>query len=178
MTVDEVLANWRPRAEVIAREYERPGAPAADLAQEALIALWRAAEARPGDELRGLSTVVIRRAILRTLTHRRWTAEAEVKGKAIDPMRRADWRDVDEPDVAETLPPAVDELATVTEHAAVREAVRALPPADREYVFRRFWEDKTDADVARETGRSAPNLGRQWRSRIAPALRAHLDDAA
>jgi RNA polymerase sigma factor (sigma-70 family) len=185
LTVDEVLARYEQRARVIAYEWERPHAPREDLAQEARIELWRVLrerEARGEDlsEVRGLATVVLRRAVSNAAVDQRWTGTEYPRGKAKDPIRR-DPRDLDHELDAGLVLAAADVLSEVElayHEGEIYGAIRELPAAHRRYVYLKFWCGLTEAEIAAELGRTKGNVHRTWTEVIRPRLRERLSHLA
>lgn len=183
MSAEQVLALYEQRAQVIAREWATPAAPKEDLAQEARIALWKETQKRPGDRMQGLASVVIRRAVSHAALDQRWTGTDYKKGgQPRDPIR-TNPSGLPEDQVGDSDGPApiwlvaadlLDGVEYAYHEGQIMQALNALPPEHREYVFMRFWMGYNEPEIAAYTGRTKANVNRTWHQVIRPRLQEHL----
>ena len=75
-------------------------------------------------------------------------------------------------EVALTVEPTHEEMDEVERRATVFKMVEELPDAQREVVLKRFTEDRSIADIAREMGRSEGAI-KQLQFRALETLRRH-----
>lgn len=141
-----------------------------DALQEARIAAWRVQADRPDASPRYVAKAV-RRAALGVTLGRPMTGAPRHQGRK------------DAADTALQMPEHFDAPAAVTldgvaESLTVRDAVRALPEADREIVFLRFWRDLPAHETGRVLGRPRGTIESAWHGRIRPQLREALGDLA
>lgn len=157
MTV-EITRGW---AYALARAYTRDRAQQDDLAQEALIAAWRASTKghRGGNQARAA-----RQRLIDLHGHGQWLGRPTTRGK----------RSVSDVSCLEL----VEERAMRTEDTEtqvdVRKAVRGLDPLPRRIVWLRIWEDKTWDEIAQDVGISRPVLRSIWETAVVPLLREAL----
>jgi RNA polymerase sigma-70 factor (ECF subfamily) len=131
---------------------------ASDAVQEAMIALWRQRGRLPdGVPLRAwLTTVAARRAI---------------DARRIAGRLTVGWPDG--PGADRLAAPAADAPVLRAETAGqVRRMVGALAPDDRRLAALRFWQEASLAEIARQTGLTAPTVEGRLRR-----LRRHLRGA-
>lgn len=192
--LEERLAEFDALADVMGVEAARRAFRhdlAADAAQEARLAAWRHLEQHP-DAPRTHVHHVARQAAWALVNDR--VRPTGHPGRAKGGRRKpgiptvSTWRttsiDLHEQhhdDTGTRLPAALlvdDHAPTVVDEVAVRHAIAALRPADREHVLLRFWLDMTPAQIAEQLSLTRAQVNEAWRGRIAPRLRVLLADAA
>lgn len=193
-TFEEIMRSSKARSWLkgFARRVAPQSVSYEDLEAEGMIAMWKAYD--KGNATSNLDSYLIRAAkwqILRVLDRRQWTGQDKSPGAG---FRGNQWQRADapagriHPDQVEQLYPDDvmrdwDEVSG-SEHgyhlaelddlrSAVREAVAALSPSQRDRVFRKFWLDE-----------SVPLSGNWWRdprwgvrARLVEKL-AHLTSAS
>lgn len=128
----ELIARHAPRATAVARGMLSDSAEAEDVAQEAMLRLWRhAGRWRPGEAQVGtwLHRVVANLAIDRLRRRRRWSAE--------DPPERPDG-----------APGAEARLAGEDRAAALRAEIAALPERQRVALTLRHFSELPNPEIA------------------------------
>lgn len=116
------------------------GAPpdaADEMAQETMVAIWQ--KAASYDPARAAAST--------------WIFTI-ARNKRIDALRKharpeSDLDDI--PELADHTPGAGDVLARRQEEAAMAEAMEALPPEQADLLYKSFFEEKSHADIAKET---------------------------
>lgn len=112
-----------------------------DLAQEGMIAAWRALSTH--DPLKGpVDYWVKKKARLRMLelTRRRdWVGAVDPSRKRYEPPTAAAEPEVMQ-EIAGTAPDTLDAIESAYHQGEIYAALNELSPADRDYVFRRFWK--------------------------------------
>ncbi len=169
-TADKLTALL-PLIGIMAREQTHRAADLYDDArQEALIAAWRVLVTQP-TRPNAYITKAARRAAADVVRRRPMTGEPRHQGKQdatdaatlLDPETLPDFSDPtsshapDEVDARETLRPLI-------------RAVRDFTTADREYIFARFWQGKTAAEIADERGVTARAIEHRWTHVLRPVL--------
>ncbi|MEC9434922.1 MAG: RNA polymerase sigma factor [Pseudomonadota bacterium] len=127
-----LISRHAPRAAAVARAMLNDAAEAEDVAQEAMLRLWRQAGAwRPGEAQVGtwLHRVVANLAIDRLRRRRRWSAE--------DPPERPDG-----------APGAEARLAEADRAAALRAEIAALPDRQRTALTLRHFSELSNPEIA------------------------------
>lgn len=149
----------------------RDPAVAQDVTQDVFLRLWR----RPGsfDARRGEIGSYLR-LMARSRALDLWR-EGQAAGRAGDRLRIVTEVHGDHADDA---PPVV--LQRDTDRAAVREALHALPPVQREAVVLAYWGGLTAAEIARRSGvplGTAKSRIRLGLSRLRDVLPEHVEAA-
>jgi len=156
-----------------------------DVAQECLLAGWQAVEkAQPRDPV-GYAKRAMRNAAYDTVVRGRSTGSERPEGGAGSGLAKAEHLTplvvdgeygpmlvIDPPSQEAMLAQEGAEIVDLRE--SVREAVRMLPDPDRLYVYLRFWEGWTAAEIAQETGTTAEVVAQAWHRRIRPQLVTRL----
>lgn len=138
----------------LAKAYTKDPGRQDDLAQEALIAAWRAA----GKGHRGGNQARAARQRLLDLSRRgQWFGRPETRGS-----RSA----VDVPvlDLIDEKAADMDDLETGID---VRAAVQRLPEMSKRVVWMRVWEERTWDEIASALGLSRPSVREVWTQSIA-----------
>lgn len=138
-----------------------------DLAQEGMIAAWRALSTHDASKGASVDTWVKKKAKFRMLELVRrgdWTGSADSTRKRYEPRSvTVEPDEMHELSVSSMLP----EVEAAYHRGEIYAALNELSPADREYVYRRFWKD----EVLKRHDR--------WMRTIKPALQeklSHLSD--
>lgn len=153
-----------------------------DLVQEALIEVWKVAQRKP----EGVSATYVAKAakyrMLGIVQGKQMTGADPTPGPKFRPAEHdVDWQDEATTDTFQSLLVAADALAAVEwayHQGEIVQALNALPERDRRYVVARFWEGKTDTEIAAETGVSNKSLGIRWKRTVVPRLVAQLHHLA
>lgn len=182
LSVVEQIADYERWAHAVANDLlASPTHPDhEDLVQEARIGLWKAL--RSHDPAKGALPSYItqgaRWQMHEAITRKKWTGQDTTKG-----VRRSDrHRDTDSLEAlvdagATSMLAAADVLEQVTlayHYGQIHQAVATLPPEYRRYVYLRFWEGLTGAEIAARTGVKDTTWRFRWSAHIVPALREHL----
>lgn len=169
--VEQILAD---EDEFFHRIAARPDVPySEDAVQEARIAAWRSLTEHP--ESRAYMNIAARRRVSAHLYRDQWFGQLSRHGgvhNPVDPLRRRTGRDsIDDPDFGDLE--AVDGLSEVLlayHYGDIMAAVNRLTPAQREYVYYRFWGGYTNVEIAAMRGVTPGSLGAMWSARIKPVL--------
>ena len=107
-----------------------------ELAQETMIAVWQKADSFDPAKA-SASTWIFTIA----------------RNKRIDAIRKVPRpeMDADDVDLADDSPPASEILSQQEETDIMANAINALPPEQADLLYKSFFEDKTHADIAKET---------------------------
>lgn len=177
LTVTERIEQLDRLNRIRAAEHAHPQAESDDLTQEGRIVVWEVASKRPESTREYLSAAAAMR--IREVANRQtWTGHTRAHGQPTDPLRNRAKESLDDPDytLIEALQApawlAAAELAY--HHGEILDAINALPPAHRDYVYLRFWGGYSNPEIAPLIQRDAGNLARMWTHSIAPALAAQL----
>jgi DNA-directed RNA polymerase specialized sigma24 family protein len=173
-TNEEVVAAFRKWAYHLANQKAKP-ADIDDVAQEALIAIWRKLEQKGGKANTAASFLadVGRHRATAVMTGAYPLGHDSRPGPRPDP-KNAVHVELMEADGVEDSG-GIDTLEMTN---SIVEALLTLAPEDREYVYERFWEGKSDVEIALDRGVSNKNLSQNWHRRIKPALTLALSTAA
>jgi DNA-directed RNA polymerase specialized sigma24 family protein len=171
---EEVVGSFRRWAYHLANQYARPS-DVDDVAQEALITIWRTLEAKGGK--RGAAASLL-------ASNGRYRAVA-ILGGAYPFGHDSKPGPRPEPKDSVTVPlleaeEAPDEggIDVLEMTNSMVEAILILEPQDREYVYSRFWLGMSDVEIAEERGTTNKVVGQNWHRRIKPVLATLLEDAA
>jgi hypothetical protein len=149
----------------------------ADLCNEARIVEWEVLAKRPGAPPEYVSAAMSMR-IRECVTRGTWTGMATAQGKPRDPIRRPlrERSSVDDPDLDVVVSSGdwAERIAMAYHHGEIMQALNDLPRLHREYVYHRFWEGRSNPEIAAERGLSPGEVERQWRVNIRPVLLAKL----
>lgn len=180
LTNEEVVHNFRLWTYKVANSFHQTGlVDADDLAQEGLIAMWRALEKKGGKAHVSATylTQTGRFAMIKIVEGKPLTGGDTTPGPRYRPSTvGVDWSDVaahGEDYGFERLLTADDLLSAVDwayHHGEIVECLNSLSPQDRAYVYSRFWQGKTDTEIAAERGVSNKMLGGRWAKTIRPVL--------
>jgi len=185
LTNAEVVANFRRWSYAVAGKTYGSSSTidVDDLAQESMIAMWRVLE-KKGGKAAVSATYLTQTGSMRMLAVQQgvpMTGGDSTPGPKYRPTGVVvDWNAVvsgDEDWGFEHLLEAADLLHSVdlAYHAGeIAECLNALAPADRAYVHARFWQGKTDTEIAAERGVSNKMLGTRWKRTIRPVLAERL----
>ncbi|MEO1686604.1 MAG: sigma-70 family RNA polymerase sigma factor, partial [Pseudomonadota bacterium] len=133
---DVLIARHAPRALALARGMLRDAAEAEDVAQEAMLRLWRQAPSWRAGEAR-----------VSTWLHR------VVSNLAIDRMRRRRrLSDEPAPEREDESPGALDRLAEADRRAALQAALDALPERQRAALALRHFAELSNPEIAERLG--------------------------
>jgi len=152
--------RYGPKLLLCARQWTRSLADAEDVVQEAFVRFWRHQRALPGEPMALLVTSVRRAAFdLARRRDRRAAREERALG------------DRDEGAPAFEIPLEGDERS-----AAIEDALRRLPPAQREVLVLKIWGGLTFEQIAAELELSPNTAASRYRYALA-ALRQELTAA-
>lgn len=176
MTPEDYLRRHEPLIGIMAAEMVSPDLRD-DAEQEARIAVWRTAQRHAGDPkpLGPLLATVARRAILGVVSGRPMTGEGGRRGRTRDPLRgqHADPLDPERDDK-----PGGNHADNVDLRVTVAGVLDELKPWERQYVQRRFLEDRPVTEVAQGLGMSPTGLANAWSRRLRPALAQRMEGLA
>lgn len=177
-TIDEVIESHDHLARIIASERVSPDAPFDDVLQEERIAVWRAALTRPGDDLRGLASVVMRRRANEVATRQTWTGSGgDGRKRRADVLReQRDSLDslLEDVGFAVAAPDLLEDVEWSYHHGEIAEALAALTPTQRTYVILRFWLRYTEPEIAGYLGTTTKSVSSAW-DRAKPVLQDRLE---
>lgn len=177
LTVEELIAEKQGLARFVA---VRSGVAVDDLddaAQEAALALWQVARAKPDASPAYLNGVVARR-VKDVARGGRLTGQEAQQGR--QRTRSGDAATLDDPDHPIELVGA-EILAGVElayHYGEIMRAIAALTPARRRYVVMRFWGGLSDAEIAARLEVKAETLSTMWRRFVRPELAERLGHLA
>lgn len=163
----ELLTRYRPWLRRVAAGMTIPD-QVEDLAQEGWVALWRAL--RSWNRRDPLDYWVKRKATERmlTLVQRDWqTRKALLDVPAGHPAHA----EVDP--VWDQLRVALPDIEGAYHHGEIHQAIAALTPREKEYVYLRFWGDYRKPDMIGHFGYEPSGVWRSARRKLADTL-AHL----
>lgn len=183
VTADELVANyWKWAHKVAGGIVPFDSLTYDDLVQEALIDVWKTAERKPEGVPASYLTKSMRFRMVSVVRGKPMTGGDSTPGPKSRPKETAvDWQDVTASDGEDYglqhLLEATDVLSAVDwayHHGEILQHLNALPPEDRAYVHQRFWEGKTDTEIAAERGVSNKYLHTRWNRTVKPKLAASL----
>lgn len=155
-----------------------------DVLQEGRIVQWEVLVKKAG-EARDIKKFVSASMSMRIseVVHREtWTGMETHRGRPIDPLRRRDRDSTDDESLtferAVSSGDWVDRVIMAYHHGEIMQAINALTFTQRAYVYARFWEGRTNAEIAAERGLSKGEVERQWRVNIRPRLVEELGHLA
>ena len=160
-----------------------------DLVQESMIEVWQIAEKKGanGAGATYLTRAAKHRMVDVLLGKRPMTGSDSSPGPKYRPTAvGVDWSAVEQEDDgsdwADLLeaPDRIDSQDWVYHGEDFREALDELRPDHRDFVVRKFWQGKTNTEIAAEMGVDKRLLTTWWRRTIKPALQgrlAHLEVA-
>jgi len=156
MVSEDALAHYRPMIERMAKGIRRVNASTSweDVAQEGFIEVWKMLD--KGEVEQGRILKAARNRMISQLihfrdfkhpgvkTHFEIEAHAPVVGEGVG-IEKSVWADLEATDDVESVYVAYHE-------GEIGEALAALTPNQRKYVFMRFYEGKTHAEIEAEFG--------------------------
>jgi DNA-directed RNA polymerase specialized sigma24 family protein len=71
-------------------------------------------------------------------------------------------------------PDLLDAAALAYHHGELAQVINGLEPRDRNYIVQRFWNGKTDTEIAAEDGVARNFWHTRWRKTLAPRLAKEL----
>lgn len=151
----------------------------ADLCNEARITAWQVLAKRPDAPPEYVSASMSMR-IRECLVRGTWTGLETHRGKQQDPLRRPmnERQSVDDETshVDELADGAswLDEVIVGYHHGEIVRALNALTFTQRVYCYQRFWEGRSNPEIAVLRGVRTNEVERQWRVNIRPRLREEL----
>ena len=149
-----------------------------DLLNEGRIVQWEVLTKRPDADRRYVSAAMSNR-IMECLKRGTWTGLERTHGKPVDPIRRPlhERSSVDDPDVDVVISSGdwADRVAMAYHHGEIMQALNSLTFTQRVYVYERFWEGRTNPEIAARRGLSTGEVERQWRVNIRPSLLGQLE---
>jgi RNA polymerase sigma-70 factor (ECF subfamily) len=154
---ERICRDYGPQLSRAVQSYARPGADADDLAQEVMLALWRA--------LPGFRGECPERAFVLRVAHNR----------GLNFLFRRKPTDPDVPDVPDPRPSAEAQLDRSQQVERMYAAIRALPLAQRQ-VLTLALEELPHAEIAEVLGTRVENVAVRL-TRARAALRAQLAPA-
>ena len=177
VTADELVGNYWKWAHKVAGSMVAPSSLLYDdLVQEALIAVWKVSQRKPEGVAAPYITKAMRTRMRDLVNHRPMTGGDSKPGPKSRPKEiSVDWQEVAEEDSSgfENLLSAADLLTAVEwayHEGEILQALNQLPEPDRTYVYQRFWQGKTDTEIAAERGISNKFLYTRWHRTIQPKL--------
>lgn len=184
----ELVANYRKWSHAVAGTMVNASSSLYDdLVQESMIEVWKIGLKKPEGVSATYVTKSARYRMLQVVTGKPMTGGDSTPGPKSRPKELIlDWQDVaghEEDWGLEGLLAASDVLSAVDlayHQGQILQCLNSLPEQDRRYVYQRFWEGKTDTEIAAEGGLSNKALGTRWTRNIKPRLveaLAHLIDA-
>jgi DNA-directed RNA polymerase specialized sigma24 family protein len=149
-----------------------------DILQEGRIVEWQVKTKRPDAPPSYVSAAMSNR-IGEVISRGTWTGLERTHGKPVDPIRRPlhTRSSVDDPDVDVVVSSGdwADRIAMAYHHGEIIRALNEeLTFTQRLYVYERFWEGRTNVEIAARRGLSTGEIERQWRVNIRPSLLAQL----
>lgn len=172
----ELLLSYRPWLRKVAlgmcRQFPEQSE---DVAAEGWVALWRSIRSYPGNEdvpadnwLKAAALNKMRSAVRNHTAQcrdARLTALAGLPG-----MRESDKKEVD---IWDALCVDLGAVELAYHHGEIMEAVNALPPKQRLYVFLKYWKGYTDTELITIFGYRPKTLGTVAHAKLSKEL-AHL----
>lgn len=144
-----------------------------DVLQEGRIVQWEVLKKRPESERTYVSAAMSMR-IGEVVRRQTWTGMETHRGRATDPLRRRDRDSTDDEtsDVQVVVESSdwVDRVIMAYHHGEIMDALNRLTFTQRTYVYERFWEGRTNPEIAARRGLSTGEMERQWRVNIRPRL--------
>lgn len=140
-----------------------------DLVQEGVVAGWKAAPRATGDPIT-FGAVSARRRIADVGTGKAPMLGNETKGPTYRPKHTDDLDAVKELLDGSDL---LDKVEWSYHHGQIVQVLNSLPLRQREYVYYRFWQGMTDAEIAARKGTTRDTERSLW-SRIKPVLAREL----
>jgi RNA polymerase sigma factor (sigma-70 family) len=175
----ELLLRYRPWLRAVATNMAAAQPDRAEeLAQEAWIAIWQAVRARP-EQTHTASSPLLKTVALNKMRNviRDWHAQArdirrtDLYGRpGVDTY--SDER-VAEVGIWDRLCVDLADIEVAYHHGEIREALAALPPKQRLYVFLRYWGGYTETEMVPHFGYRPKTLGAIAMKRLAKEL-VHL----
>lgn len=185
LTPGEVAERFHKWSHKVAGAYVKPSdSRYEDLAQEAMIQIWRVVEKKGS----GVSATYLAQAgkyrMQAILSGKQEFGGDPTPGPRYRPSEtRVDWQglaaDGAEDSLGSLLEAAdlVEAIEWAYHHGEIAEAINSLPSEHREYVVKRFWQGMTDTEIAAAWGMNQKAVSLRWNRRIKPALTealAHL----
>ena len=189
LTNAEAVERFWRWSYTVARDFATPAhLDIDDLAQESLIAMWRVLEKRGGRAhvAAPYLTLTGRMAMLGVAQGSPLTGGDSTPGPKSRPSTvGVDWGsaaagDGDGYGLGRLLEAAdlLDAVDWAYHHGEILDCLHGLTLDDRTYVYSRFWQGKTDTEIAAERGVSNKMLGNRWKRTIRPALAERLSHLA
>jgi len=177
---EEFVERWVAHAHASADRVVRRNDPRYDdVLQEALIEVWRTAQAHPGATAPYIAKAARYHAMDIAMGTRPMLSTENTPGPKYRPETVAvDWHaDRDDAFLDEPVEPS-DPLAAVEwgyHQGMLAQVLDTLRPDDREYVVRRFWLDHSVDQISQDLGIDRNKLDGAWRKRIKPRLARALE---
>lgn len=175
LTVNEQIERYRRWAYKVAHSFDHgPGVD--DFAQEGMIAMWRSMERHPD----GVGSTYLTKAARYRMLGLAQGAQAFGGDPKPGPRSRpvegcVDWTECDGSwDLLFSGSDLLSSAEMAYHHGEIFQFLNTLELRDREYIFRRFWEGKTDTEIAAELGVSNKYLGIRWKRTLLPKLEKAL----
>lgn len=145
-----------------------------DVLNEGRIAIWDVLTKRPDADSRYVSAAMSNR-MTSAASRDDWTGKPSQQGR-VEASRRT-VASFDDPDFAwePAAPDLLDDVLRAYHHGELMAALNQLTPRQRHYVYSRFWEGKTNAEIAAELDTTAKALNASWNNYTRPALRQMLE---
>lgn len=134
----ELFGHFAPRLKAYMRRLGADDARAEDLAQEAMLIVWRRATLYDQAQA-SVSTWIFTIARNKRIDHLRRERHPEVE---IDELTQLE----------DGSPPADDVVLQAQTSRVLRDAIRTLPPSQAEILRKNFFEDKAHGEIAAELG--------------------------
>lgn len=150
-----------------------------DILQEGRIVEWTVLTKRPDAPPSYVSAAMSNR-ISEVISRGTWTGMETHRGRPTDPLRRpmAERCSVNDETLRldEMLASSdwLDDVLVGYHHGQIMQALNALTFTQKVYVYQRFWEGRSNPEIAAERGLSTGEVERQWRCNIRPRLQAQL----
>lgn len=185
LTVDEQVANYRKWSHFMAGKFVNASSLTYDdLVQESMIEIWKVLKKKDQDVPATYLTKAAKYKMISIVQGKPMTGGDSTPGPKSRPKElNVDWQE--EPDEGQwswtSLLAAPDLLSAVElayHEGEILKALNELEPRDRQYVYSRFWEGKTDTEIAAELEVSNKYLGGRWKKQVRPKLLASLSHLA
>jgi len=177
---EEFVERWIGHAHASADRAVRRNDPRYDdVLQEALIEIWRTAQAHPGAMASYVAKASKYHAMDIAMGARPMLSTENTPGPKYRPETVAvDWQADKDESVMDEPVEMSDPLAAVEwgyHHGFLAQVLDTLRPDDREYVVRRFWLDQSVDQISDELGIHRNKLDAAWKRRIKPRLAKALE---
>jgi RNA polymerase sigma factor (sigma-70 family) len=171
VTPEEVIASHRGLVRRLAQQYRTDRWPLEDLMQEANIALWKATVKKPGDDLKGVASYIIKRRILavvvedKSLAHRESGAAGHRREPEISAWMDADMSPGQQAMINHAMGSTVSAEDEVIEHEEgewLRKLARTFPERQAEVILGKL-AGESRTEIAARMGCTPQNVDKLFK---------------